>query len=92
MMGLSEEFSHWGNLLGIYAIFLFVNVYFCSKCSKVRITAYSKILMIAYCFFVIIRESHPFLVTPPPPCGKLKMRYVGLLTGNATYRAKRISP
>ena len=56
-----------------------------------RITAYSKILMMAYCFFVIIREAHPFLVDPPPPLGNLKMHKVGLLTVNITYREKRIS-
>ena len=41
---------------------------------------------------MLILEAHQLLVDAPPPWGKLKMRKVGLLTGNITYRAKRISP
>jgi len=40
---------------------------------------------------MLILEVHPFLVDPPPPWGKLKIRKVGLLTGNITYRAKRMT-
>ena len=51
---------------------LLANVYFRSMGSKVRITAYSKILMIARCFFVIIREAHPFLRFLKSPSNETK--------------------
>ena len=37
-----------------------VKLYFHHKVSKMPITVHSRILMIANCFFVIIREAHPF--------------------------------
>ena len=54
-----------------------VKLYFHQKVSKMHNPAYKKILIIPYCFFVIITEVHLFFNFQKSPFNKTKMHKVG---------------